>query len=178
MQRISQDNSGTLGTPTAKGRSRWIRAIRLSSGILLASVGLFVVIGCIELLVQAEDLEEWGSWIAGALVVAGLTPLGLSVLLLRPCASHPSARVCPGCGIMDYVQAGVLLRHRNWLLLHLIGFPLVLLVRGSQRKQVRCAACDRLFFVETRGNRTAAICLWVVLTFFLLVAVANQFVGK
>ncbi len=154
------------------------RIAKHSLGVLLGAIGLFCIVGCIGVVLQNDDLETAGAWLAVFFVVGGLLPIALATALLRPHIAAVPAASCPRCGSLNQARAGVLTPRSSRFTLHLLGLPLALLLHGSKRSQVRCADCDQLHFVETRGTRIAGVCLQIVIAFLLLAGVMDSLFGK
>ena len=150
-----------------------MKALKHLAGILLAAIGVMACLGAVvDALDKRSDTPWWLS--AGILVVLGLLPLAGAVALLRRSATDIPPRQCPRCGGTEHAPAGLLRSARNVWMLYVGGWLLGSLWGASREPQVRCVACDALYFTETRGTRIAGILLWVVFLLVLFAALAEH----
>lgn len=147
-------------------------------GLLLGAFGVLCLLAAFGYFVQPEPessgLPFW--WIEGFLIGLGVVPIGGSYLLLRAELNLPT-KPCPQCGGTESETAGVLVRNTNPWFAHFGGWLFAALWGASRERQVRCVACQSLYFTQTRASRIGGICLWIFILLLGLAAVFEFFVS-
>src|SRR5262245_5344960 len=150
-----------------------MKVLKHITGILLATMGVFFVLGACALFFEPDPEVAW--WTVGVMLVGlGLAPLIGAFLLLHATLTTPE-KTCPQCGGATRHAAGVLQRHHNPWVFHFGGWLFASLWGTSREQQVRCAQCDTLYLTHTRGSRIAGVLFWIVLLLLLIAAIAGQF---
>ena len=152
-----------------------MKAVKYIAGILLATFGVFVVIGAVELFAAPDpQIPSWAIW--ALLIILGLPSLAGAFFLLRSSIIAPG-KPCPGCGSMENKLSNTLQRRGGWWAIPVAGWISWALWRSSRGQIVRCVQCETVYTTHTRGTRIAQIFFLIFMLIFCFGIAAAYFQG-